>query len=882
MPAQTGLSSHEAAALLAQVGLNEIVDKHRNGPLKILFGIIAKNFIIYLLILAGVISWFVGEHVTTYALAAVILLITIVSFIQEYRAEQAIQALKGMMTSVSIVVRDGREQEIPTQSIVPGDLIILRTGDRIPADAVIVESSNLEVNESVLTGESREVRKSATSNLGQPEEINQLYMGSFIVNGRARALVTKTGMETKFGQVANLISATEKAMPLQDKLNSLIKKMVITSVTISVMTGGIILLRTDVITPEVLSSILILVIALSVSAFPEGLPVVLVTTLAVGATRMAKHNAIVNRMSIIETLGETTIVCTDKTGTITRGEMTVKKIHTADGEIELTGTGYEVEGEFKRAGHTLDPKHHLPLWLLIKSAIICNDTNIQLAADNEEFKILGTPTEGALMVMAAKAKLKREDLKTVRVEEVPFNSSRKLMSVLVREDHVTTVYAKGAVEVLLDKCDFHQVGHKVLPLTDNERQKILLLNSNLTQHAYRTLGMAYKPSGANAQTYTEDQLIFLGLAGLEDPPREEVAPALKICHEAGIAVKMITGDHQDTAVAIAQQIGLPGQVVLGPQLDSMTDEELISRMPMIGVFARVRPEHKLRIVRLLKQQGEVVTMTGDGVNDAPALKEAHIGVAMGKNGTDVSRSVADLTLRDDDFATIVIAIREGRTIFSNIRKFVAYQLSCNWSELAVLLAGVLLAPLLGWEVPVLLALQILFMNLVIDDLTSLTLGLNRSATDVMREKPRRQAKLIDRHAAVIMTMTTILLAIFTLGAYYLSFNIFGQSTAAARTTAMLTIIILEIASAFNFRSFRFFTLTRSPLHNPQLFYFSILSLILTAAVIYIPVLAEAFEAVPLPVEDWMIAIAAGLLFILAIDWTKQIHHLLSTRRNKLN
>ncbi|KKR81356.1 MAG: ATPase, P-type (Transporting), HAD superfamily, subfamily IC [Candidatus Daviesbacteria bacterium GW2011_GWC1_40_9] len=734
---------------------------------------------------------------------------------------------------------------------------------------MLIEENNLRVDESVLTGESREISKKAARSEHSYGEENMIFMGTFVIAGRCRAKIVHTGMNTRFGAIASMISETEKSLPLQQKLNKIARFMVIVAVVASFSTGLLMLTRAEVLSYQSLTNILILTLALAVSAFPEGLPAVLITTLAVGARRMAKKNAIVNRMSIIETLGETTVICTDKTGTLTSGEMTVKKIYLNGKMVQVSGSGYEAAGEFSVAERSFDPKKNPGLTLLLKTAVICNDSRIKRTGEDHQYKISGTPTEGALMILAAKAHLFREDLSYLRVEEIPFTSDRKMMSVLSKEKEGNFIYAKGAPEILLAKCHCQQINGKCVTLNEAQKEEILKENAQLNHQSYRTLALAYKKVERLDKDYSEDGLIWAGLVGMEDPPREEVAQALQLCQSAGISVKMVTGDHQETALAIASQIGLSGKAVEGTDLDQLTDEELAKVVNQITIFSRVRPEHKLRIVKALQAIGEIVTMTGDGVNDAPALKEAHIGVAMGKNGTDVSRSVADLTLKDDNFATIVEAIKEGRSIFNNIRKFVSYQLACNWAEILILFIGVLLSPFLGWQAPLLLALQILFMNLVTDDLPAITLGLNRTSKDVMRIKPRRKAEIFNRPLFYMTIGVGVLMAFLTLTSFYISFNILGQGLEVARTTALVTLILLEIAGAFSYRSFRQKVLTRSPFANIYLVYASVISVIATLVIVYSP-LSHVFETTSLDSFSWFIASLAAIILVIILDLVKNL------------
>ncbi len=868
---EKGLSKKEAKELLAKYGHNEIREISKISLYKILLRQIRGNFVIYLLLVAMLISFFVGKNITAYTILAVILISVFTGFIQEYRAENAIKSLKEMIMPVSRVIREGKEQEVPSDELVPGDILILRTGEKIPADCLLVEEKDLSLNEAILTGESAEVKKIIPKNSKDFNENNIIFMGSFVINGRCVARVIHTGMNTRFGKIAGMISTAEKELPLQKKVNRIAAYMVVISITISILTGVFMLLTSSQIDKAFLINVLIIVLALSVSAFPEGFPVVLIATLASGAHAMAKRNAIVNRMSIIETLGETTVICADKTGTITEGEMTVKKLFVDNSLIEITGGGYEAEGEFLENSKPINPRNNNILNTLLKASILCNDSQIERTGEDEEYNIIGNPTEASLLILAAKAGLFREDIKFVRKEEIPFSSGRKLMTVLCEEGREKFVYTKGAVEILLSKCAFIQEKNGIFKLTKRTRERLLKINKDLTTKSFRTLAIAYKKVDSLNKDSFEDALVFLGLVAIEDPPRVEVKEAIRLCLNAGIKVKMITGDHKETAAAIASQIGLRGKIMEGAEIDQITDEEFSAVVNNITIFARVRPEHKLRIVKALKENGEIVTMTGDGVNDAPALKEAHIGIAMGKNGTDVSRSVADLTIKDDNFSTIISAIKEGRTIFSNIRKFVAYQLACISAELAILFLGILIAPLLGWEIPVLLALQILFMNLVTDNLPAIALGFNPSSNDIMSDSPRKKSNILNKRLIWLLIITGAIITALVLGSYFITYNIFKESTITARTVALSTLIFLEIAAAFNFRSFRKGVLTRSLLVNKPLFYLSIASLIATFLIIYTG-LNKIFEVVPLSLSLWIIPLIASILLIFLFDMIKIINN----------
>ncbi len=864
-----GLTEKEANKQIEQYGSNEIKESLVISPIKILFRQIKKNYIIYLLFVAVILSFVVGKSLTAYTILAVIFVLIFTGFIQEYKAEKAIKSLKGMLMPISIVIRDGKEKEILSKDIVPGDIILLRNGEKVPADCIIIEERELLVNESILTGESKEVEKIAAKGEKDYSEKNALYMGSFIVNGKCLAKVIHTGMNTKFGSIASMISTAEKELPLQNKVNKISKYMAVVAIVFSILTGLFMIIVSPP-SENLLIDAMILMIALAVSAFPEAFPVVLITALAKGAYQMAQKNAIVNRMSIIETLGETTVICSDKTGTITKGEMTVSKIYVDNHLIDVTGAGYEGTGNFLLSNKKINPIKDNILSLLIKSSIICNDAKIIRTGEDNLYNINGTPTEASLLIMGAKAGMHTEDLDFKKIEEMPFDSKRKMMSVLCKLENEDYVFSKGAPEVLLKNCKKIQKSWGLSNLTERERKGILEMNKEITSDSLRTIAIAYKKVTSFGKDHFEEELIFLGLVGMEDPPREEVKESILLCMRAGIKVKMITGDNRETALAISKRIGLKGRIIEGQDLDNMTEIELSKIVNEIVVFARVRPEHKLMIVKALKLNGEIVTMTGDGVNDAPALKEAHIGVAMGKNGTDVSREVADLTLKDDNFATIVMAIREGRTIFKNIRKFISYQLSCNYAELMILFFGVILAPFLGWQIPLLLALQILFMNLVTDDLPAITLALTPSSLDIMEEKPRKKKEILNKSLLIWFGIAGVSMAIMTLSVFFVSFNILHQTTEFARTTALLSLICLEIANAYNFMSFRHKVSLASLRVNKYLFYASIVSILATIAVIYTP-LNKAFGTVPIGIMGWVIGIISAMIIIFIFNLLKGLN-----------
>jgi Ca2+-transporting ATPase len=863
--AHIGLSEKEVKDNLSKYSYNEIREVSGVSPLRILVRQVRKNSITYLLFFAMIISFFVGKTVTAYTILGVLLMVIIVSFFQEYKAERAIEALKKMIMPISIVIRDGAEKEIQTRELVPGDIILLRTGEKVPADCMILEAKELRVNESVLTGESKEIHKVAAINPKKHQDENLVFMGTFVTCGKATVQAMHTGMNTRFGKIAGMISTAEKELPLQGKVNHIIKYMVFAAIIASVLTGTIMIVNNLPFSYAIFIETLMVALALSVAAFPEGFPVVLITALASGAHRMAKKNAIVNRMSIIETLGETTVICADKTGTITTGEMTVKKILINNKIVDVSGAGYDGNGDFFYGKKKIIIENNPNLSLLLKTAVLCNDSRIERKGTDKEYNAYGSPTESSLLVLSSKAGIYKEDMKAKRIEELPFSSERKMMSVLVNEGKKNYVYSKGAPEIVLKKCEYIQINSKIMKLNDRQRKRILSVIHQLAAQSFRTLALAYKASKSSSIKKLEENLVFLGLVGMDDPPRDEVKESLQLCVTAGIKVKMITGDNKETAKAIAEQIGLKGEIILGEELDELTDDELSKNIDNIAIFARVRPEHKLRIVSVLKQKGEIVTMTGDGVNDAPALREAHIGVAMGKNGTDVSRASADLILKDDHFSTIVDAVKEGRTIFSNIQKFSAYQISINVAQTGM----VFLSALLGLPLP-LVAIQILLMNIISDEITAITLAFNPYSKDVMNVKPRKKTQLINKSLFIMIIIAGLVMTAGALFMFHYVNVIKGESVTAARTSVFVIMTFFAIANAFNFRSFRKPVPRLDLMANEYLILASLGSLIVSVIAIY-PPMNRIFEMIPISMSHWGVAIIISLSVIIVLDLVKIIN-----------
>lgn len=856
----TGLTTEQSLEQLAQFGPNEIKINSHNGPIDIFFRQIKGNFIVYLLLGGALLSLLVGKSVTAFTIFFIIIIITIIGFLQEYKAEKAVEALQRMITPISTVIRNGKKIEIPSREIVPDDLIVLRMGERVPADSIIVESHDLQTNEASLTGESKEVDKISSTDFQSATNENKVFMGTFVTRGHCIAKVQHTGLNTEFGKIAQMLSGAHKNLRLHDQIEKISKQMVTIALSASVLVGVILFFRLETITPDGLSDIIITVVALSVSAFPEGLPVVLILTLSLAAYRMAQKNAIVKRISVIESLGEVNVICSDKTGTITAGEMTVKKIFT-NRLFEVSGTGYEIKGTISSQGNPVKVQEDEALFQLVKGSVLCNDSEIERSNQNPtDYIIKGTPTEGALQVLGSKAGVFSTDFLGERIEEIPFSPEKKFMAIIFKENKKMSVFVKGASEVVLSHCT-HILNEKseTVLLTPAKRNELKKIHQEWADEKLRVMTVASKTI---SQTTKDDSwnkdLVFLGFLGIEDPPRPEVKKTIESCQSAGIEVKMITGDGPETAISVGKEVGLTGRCITGIELDKLTDDELAKIMDDIAIFARVRPDHKLRIIRALKANNKIVAMTGDGVNDAPALKEAHVGVAMGKNGTDVSREAADLILKDDNFATLVYAIHEGRTVFHNIQKFVTYQLSCNYAELFIIFAGILI----GLPLP-LLALQILFMNIVTDNLPAITLGFQPASIDSMRKQQKGENILIQPIHFRVMLISGFLMGIIGLGVFYTAIQILHYSLPEARSVALFTLVGLEIVHAFNMRSFRHPIHQSNFLSNQWLAVASIISILATLLVIYSP-LNELFGLAPIAMElllyAGLAALSIGIIF----------------------
>ncbi len=845
--AATGLSKQEAHRRLVEHGPNELQAAHRISPWALLLEQF-KNVLIIILLVAAVLSAFLGHGVEAIAIAVIVLFAVLLGFVQEYRAERAIDALRQMAAPTASVLRDGLETNIPACDLVPGDIIFLRAGDKIPADARLIEAVNLQIEEAALTGESVPVEKHIAP-LDDPEPAlgdrrNIAYAGTAATYGRGRAVVVATGMNTEFGKIAQMLRTVEIGRtPLQENLDKVGRMLGWAALVIAVITVALGLLR-----GQPFFEMLIFGIALAVAVVPEALPAVVTISLAIGVQRMVRRHALMRRLPAVETLGSTSIICSDKTGTLTKDEMTVRKISVAGQVLEVSGAGYEPHGQYSRDGVPVEPSGELKR--LLQAAALASDAHVVRSESDGRWDIKGDPTEGALVVAAANAGLNKADLDAQfpRVNEIPFTSETKRMTTLHTSRQGVFACSKGAPEVILDSCARQLTDGGETVLDAAGRTAILEIARRMASGALRVLAAASK-SSATLET-AEHEMTFLGLVGMIDPPRPEAKTAVQKCESAGIKVVMITGDHPLTAQAIARELGIlkQGRIVTGDELEAMPDAELEHEVQNIEVYARVSPAHKLRVVAALQKKGHIVAMTGDGVNDAPALKKADIGIAMGITGTDVSKEAAAMTLTDDNFASIVAAVEEGRGIFDNVKKYLMYVLSTNIGEIGLIVG----ASLAGFQLP-LSAVQILYVNLATSGLPALALAVDPPEPDLMRRKPRDpRTGIFTRIVVVLMVVGGLWSALVNFGLFVCSL-ISGRSQEHAMTMTFVSLVFIAFFKAYNFRSDRHSVLNR-PFANKWLNLAILWELLLLALIVYVPFLHRPFGTYNLPLVDWAIVI----------------------------
>ena len=902
--AQRGLSEEEAKRRLEQDGPNELASEKPVPKWRRFVAQFQDPLVILLLVATAVsvVLWFVErDEALPYeamAIFAVVLLNAALGYFQESRAEAAVAALRAMSAGKATVVRDGQRHTIAAGDVVRGDLIIVQEGDTIPADARLAESASLQTSEAALTGESLPVPKDATvisEEVSLDARRNMIFSGTAATYGHSTAIVTATGMQTEIGRIAGLLKETkDEETPLQRELRRTGKILGVAVIVIAVAMIATILIVEEVRGLAAFFEVLILGVALAVAAVPEGLPAVVTAVLSIGVQRMARRNAIVRHLAAVETLGSASVIASDKTGTLTKNEMTVRVVVTASGRVTFGGSGYAPQGEVKRDdGGAIDG----PLKVELERALAAADraNNASVVERDGRWSVEGDPTEGALLVAARKAGLRSETLdeELPRVGEVPFSSERKLMSTIHRssqpQDH-GIVFTKGAPDVLLARCNFEVIGEERRPLTDTRRKDILQLNEQLAGEALRTLGVACRwldvqdiptERSRSSPEQVEQDLVFAGLIGMIDPPRPEAKDAVARAKRAGIRPLMITGDHPRTAAVIAQELGITAddRSITGREFESLTDDERAQTVRDVSVYARVNPEHKIRIVDALRRTGAVVAMTGDGVNDAPALKKADIGVAMGITGTDVSKEAADMVLADDNFASIVAAVEEGRGIFANIRKFLRYLLSSNIGEVMTMFFGVVLARRIGLQaaetavVLPLAATQILWINLVTDGPPALALGLDPVDEDVMRQPPRPPSEGVLTaqmwrgivFVGLIMALGTLLVLDASMPGGFIEGT---GDVRYAQTMAFTTLMLFQIMNVFNARSDEE-SAFKGLFSNRWLIAAVGLSVALQVAVVYINVLQQAFDTVGLAAGDWLVSIAVAS----SVLWFRELQKL---------
>jgi Ca2+-transporting ATPase len=885
----TGLTTQNAQERLTQYGPNELKKEKGKSPLKLLLGQFTDILMIILLIATGL-SFVAGEATDAIIILAIVIASATLGFTQEYRSEKAVEALKKMTSPTASVLRDGKEVRIPATQLVPGDIILLYTGDKVPADGRLLEAFTMKTDEAPLTGESSAVNKSA---LELPEQTqlndrnNIVFTGTVVVYGRGKAVVTTSGMNTEFGKIAQMVQATpQEQTPLEKRLSGVGKWIGILALVIAVSVGVVGI----VVEQRPIFEMVLWAISLAVAAVPEALPAIVTGALAIGMYRMAKVSAIVKRLPAVETLGSTSVICSDKTGTITKGEMTVRSIYVNEQIIKVTCIGYAPEGEFQVEDKKVTPDANLKA--LLKVAVLCNDSALEQDTQTGKWLVKGDPTEGALVVTAEKAGLSKEELEEQepRVFEVPFSSERKRMTTIHTKDGKRIAYMKGAPEMVIERCSKIVLDGKVQPFTKESQTKHFKVTEALALQALRNLAFAYKELPGGTEEFKEEMeegFVFVGIMSMIDPPRPEVKDAIAICKKAGIRVVMITGDHKLTATAVGKELNLLDEkdvescVLTGQELEQMTDEQLADVVEKVVIYARVAPEHKVRIVKAWKQKDQVVAMTGDGVNDAPALKMSDIGIAMGISGTEVTKEAADMVLADDNFASIVKAIREGREIFDNIKKYLTYLLQCNIMEILVMFIAVVSVPYLASVFSpglnstdqgrdainkaaiALMAVQLLWMNLVTDGLPAIALGVDPGDPDLMERKPRKpNESVFSKDVKVYLSTMPILMTALLLVAFFSHMPWRGpDQLLEARTQLLTAMIVMELVVALSMRSLKYPVYKVGPFKNKWLWCAILSSFALQLVILYVPGLQTLFYVNAPELIDWAIAgLFAGIVF----------------------
>ncbi len=921
---RTGLTTAEAKKRLETYGYNELEEKKPPTFFERLWESLTE-FIVMILIVASVISAVLGDYIEAGAIVAIVILNTAISIIQDSKAEQALAALKKMAAPEAHVIRDGTRVMVPSRELVPGDIVLLEAGTIIPADLRLVQSMNLKAEEASLTGESVPVNKNAdhvmSADAGLGDQHNMGFMSTTITYGRGMGVVVTTGMQTTIGHIAELIQSVEdEDTPLQRKLDDVGKLLGIASLAVCGVVFLVGLLRPVILGQTVgwdlqqwidhSKEFFMLSVSLAIAAVPEGLPAVVTICLALGMQEMVKRHALIRRLPAVETLGAATVICSDKTGTLTQNQMTATRIWADGRTYEVTGRGYNPDGKFMLDGaEVLRIEDYPVLQTNLWGGVLCNDALLEPHTDTH-YRMIGDPTEGAMVVSGAKAGFWRDKLEAVfpRVNEIPFDADRKRMTTIhtlepADKTNISPLpgggknnyvaITKGAPDLVLNCCTHILTSNGTIPLTDAKRQEVLEANKAQATQALRVLAVAYRPladaTGELQHKEIERDLIFVGLQGMIDPARPEVLPAVQKAQGAGLRTIMVTGDYPDTAAAIASEIGVlrEGRMIIsGAELEAMSDDQLADRIDNVDVFARVSPNHKMRIVSALRKRNNIVAMTGDGVNDAPALKQADIGVAMGITGTDVTKQTADMVLTDDNYVSIVSAIEQGRIIYSNIRKFVFFLLSCNVAEIAILF----ISTVLGWAPP-LTAIQLLWLNLLSDGAPALALGLEKGDPDIMVRPPRPpEEPVINREMWIGVAVQTLAITTAVLTAYLLGWKVYGPKHAldngfmagtkafedfvllTSETMAFVTLVASELFRAYTSRSERYPLFKLGVFSNKYMQYAVGFSFVLLMGVVYLPIpaIGEIFNTTPIQLDEWIPMLPLILLPAVAAEVQKAV------------
>jgi len=878
---ELGLTEEEVKQRIKKYGPNKLAEEEKISKLKIMLHQFTSP-LIYILLIAGVVTILLKEYIDSGVIFAVVILNAIIGFVQEYKAEKSVRALKKMVVPKARVIRDRKEKEVNSEELVPGDIVLLTSGMKVPADIRLIHTIELKIDESMLTGESVPVEKITTpikqENLPPGDQKNMAFMGTIVVSGRAKGVVVETGERTILGKIAKEVKElTGVRAPLQDKIESFAK-----TIAFIVLGASVVLFLIGLLIGESAKDMFMTVVGAAVATVPEGLPIAVTVALAVGVVRMARQNAIIRKLTAVETLGSITVIGSDKTGTLTKNEMTVKLAYDGEHIYEFTGSGYDPSGEVLCEGislKNLDPELKANLYTLLRIGLLCNESDIY--EEDGFYKVNGDPTEGALIVSAMKAGLNKEEEKEKypQIAIIPFESERGYMATLHRHKGKKYIFVKGAPEKIIDMCSKDMYGNEI---NEIKRKEILHVASNFAKEGLRVLAFAFKEADHELEELTckdvecpgiASNLIFAGLQGMIDPPRPEVKEAIEECKKAGIRVVMITGDHAITAKAIAQKLGIvdeKAEVLTGRELEGMTDEELFEKVKTVNVYARVSPQHKLRITQALVKHGEIVAVTGDGVNDAPALKAAHVGVAMGRTGTDVAKEAADMIIADDNFASIVSAVKEGRIVFDNIRKVTFFLIPTGVAAIL----SILVAVIMGTPIPYVPA-QLLWINLVTNGLQDVALAFEPGEKGIMERPPRDPKEPI--MSRLLWERTVIVGLLISVGVVYnfqLALNE-GASLEKARTVAVTTMVFFQFFQAWNSRSELQSIFKISPFTNPLLFFSLIAAFFAQLSVIYVPTLQWIFRTEPITMSEWLqiLMVSATVVLVVEIDkWIRRRAH----------